>query len=136
MADDPEAEAGAPRLRSRADWPGRRAAGREAGRAARRRGGSPQLEAENQRLREPPRPPAGETRLAWVVTYPEISAQPKDDDGEPKGEPIVLKQGETLPADCEWNARSSRSSATSTALQVNGSSAPKTPARGVASRHA
>jgi hypothetical protein len=42
------------------------------------------------------------TRLAWVVTYPAISVQPKGDDGEPNGDPVTLTQGQALPADCEW----------------------------------
>jgi len=41
-------------------------------------------------------------RLVWVVAYPAISVQPKDADGGLLGEQVVLKQGETLPADCEW----------------------------------
>jgi hypothetical protein len=81
-----------------------------------------ELEAEVARLREQAEQaepkPAGDTRLAWVVTYPEISAQPKDENGEPKGKPRVLKQGETLPADCEWNAQFLRSIGHVTALQV------------------
>lgn len=77
-----------------------------------------QLEAENQRLRDAAAAPAGEIRLAWVVTYPEISAQPKDDDGKPVGEPITLKEGETLPANCEWNARFLASIGHVRALQI------------------
>jgi hypothetical protein len=82
-----------------------------------------ELEAENQRLREQAEAAAeskGEPRLTWVVAYPEISAQPKDTDGKPVGEPIVLKAGQTLPAECEWNAPFLRSIGHVHALSVKG----------------
>ena len=65
------------------------------------------LEAQNEALRaaaDKSDQPAGEPRLVWVVTYPKISVQPKDEDGQPKGEPVILKQGEFLPDECVGQA--------------------------------
>lgn len=62
-----------------------------------------ELEAENTALKAQALG-TGATRLVWVVSYPQISVQPRGGDGEPVGEPVVLKQGEVLPESCVWQA--------------------------------
>ena len=76
------------------------------------------LEAQNEALRAAAEKPSGETKLAWVVIYPRISVQPKGDDGEPKGEPVVLEKGSVLPDDCMWQAEFLKSIGHVTALTV------------------
>jgi len=58
------------------------------------------------------------TRLAWIVTYPAISVQPKDTDGGLIGDQVVIKQGEQLPPECEWAAPFLRTVGHVTAVQV------------------
>ena len=58
------------------------------------------------------------TRLAWIVTYPAISVQPKDADGQPDGDPLVLQRGAQLPASCEWAGPFLGTIGHATALQV------------------
>lgn len=79
-----------------------------------------ELEAENARLaaivaagREP-----GQTRQAWIVTYPAISLQRKDDAGKPVGDPVVFERGTPLPAEFEAQGPFLRSIGHVTALQV------------------
>jgi hypothetical protein len=68
------------------------------------------VKAENAALRAAvDQPPAGtgETRLAYLVTYPSISVQAREggrEDGEVQGEPFTLTQGQELPKDCLWQA--------------------------------
>jgi hypothetical protein len=57
-------------------------------------------------------------RLSWVVIYPAISLQRKDDDGQPVGDPVILNRGDTLPPDLEDQGPFLRSIGHVTALQV------------------
>lgn len=62
--------------------------------------------------------PSREGRLSWIVTYPAISLQPKDADGKPVGDPVILNRGETLPPELEDQGPFLKSIGHVTALQV------------------